>query len=288
MKIPFATSMLVLSLQAGLPPHALAEAPATPPSAPSVMLAQAYRPGSFEPTKYWVSEKYDGVRGYWDGERLWTRHGRQIRAPAWFTAGWPKRALDGELWVGRGEFQAAAAAVAADVPGDAAWRELHFMVFDLPDEPGDFDQRLPLLPRVVKAIGQPWVEAVVHGRVASEAELQKLLRRVVAIHGEGLVLRRGDAPYRRDRSDMLMKLKPHDDAEARVVAHLPGEGKYAGMVGALLVEMPDGRRFKLGSGLKDADRRRPPAVGTLVTYRYSGLHESGLPRFATFVRVRTD
>ena len=90
-------------------------------------------------------------------------------------------------------------------------------------------------------------------------------------------------------------MKVHEDAEARVVAHVPGKGKYAGQVGALLVEMPGpspqsgqpshaGLRFKLGSGLRDRDRLNPPAVGSWVTYRFRGMHDSGLPRFATFVR----
>jgi DNA ligase-1 len=282
-----ALAALVVSLSACLPSEAVAT-PRLSADPPAVMLAQPYRAGAFQPAVHWVSEKYDGVRGYWDGERLLTRNGHPIRVPAWFTSGWPKRAMDGELWAGRGRFTAAASAVAAEVPDDAAWREMRFMVFDLPDEPSDFDHRRPLVERVVKAAGTPWIEAVVHGRVADEAELLKLMRRVVSVNGEGLVLHRGDALYQRDRSGALLKLKPQDDAEARVVGHLPGEGKYAGQVGALLVELPDGRRFRLGSGLKDADRGQPPPIGATVTYRYRGFHESGLPRFATFLRVRPD
>jgi DNA ligase-1 len=282
-----ALAALVVSLSACLPSEAAAT-PRLSADPPAVMLAQPYRAGAFQPAVHWVSEKYDGVRGYWDGERLLTRNGHPIRVPAWFTSGWPKRAMDGELWAGRGRFTAAASAVAAEVPDDAAWREMRFMVFDLPDEPSDFDHRRPLVERLVKAAGTPWIEAVVHGRVADEGELLKLMRRVVSVNGEGLVLHRGDALYQRDRSGALLKLKPQDDAEARVVGHLPGEGKYAGQVGALLVELPDGRRFRLGSGLKDADRGQPPPIGATVTYRYRGFHESGLPRFATFLRVRPD
>ena len=106
--------------------------------------------------------------------------------------------------------------------------------------------------------------------------------------GEGLMLHRGDSPYRGVRSDDLIKLKTHDDAEAQVVGHLAGKGKYAGMAGTLLVQTPQGQRFKLGSGLSDALRRQPPPVGAWVTYRYRGLNDSGLPRFATFLRVRDD
>lgn len=102
------------------------------------------------------------------------------------------------------------------------------------------------------------------------------------------MLRRDDAPYRSGRSDDLLKLKSFEDAEARVIGHLPGRGKYAGQTGALLVETPSGQRFRLGSGLPDALRRAPPPIGSVVTYRHNGTHASGLPRFARFWRVRAD
>jgi len=286
MKTPLAFTALVISLNACTPWLPRAQAEAAGP--PSVMLAQPYRAGSFDPRLHWVSEKYDGVRAYWDGERLWTRHGREIQAPAWFTAGWPRHAMDGELWAGRGRFSAAASAVAGDARDEAAWRPLRYMVFDLPDAPGTFEQRLRLLQVVVHALNRPWVEGVAQERVADEAGLQVLLQRTLAAGGEGLVLRRGDAAYRRERSDALLKLKAHDDAEARVVGHVPGDGKYRGQIGALWVERPDGRRFRLGSGLKDEDRRHPPPIGAIVTYRFNGFHESGLPRFASFLRLRPD
>ena len=114
------------------------------------------------------------------------------------------------------------------------------------------------------------------------------LRNVSQQGAEGLMLRRADSPYRAGRSDDLIKLKLFDDAEAVVVAHLPGKGKYQGMTGALLVQMPSGQRFKIGSGLSDADRAQPPAMGSTITYRFNGSHPSGLPRFARYWRVRSD
>ena len=111
------------------------------------MLANVYRPG-VPLAEYWVSEKLDGVRGYWDGARLWTRGGEPIFAPAWFTAGWPALALDGELWAGRGQFAHAVSTVRQQQPDDAAWRRMRFMVFDLPAHGGSFDQRWPALQQL--------------------------------------------------------------------------------------------------------------------------------------------
>ena len=252
-----------------------------------LMLANVYRPDVLL-ADYWVSEKYDGVRGYWDGQQLWTRHGHRIHTPAWFTAGWPAQPLDGELWAGRDRFTTASSTVAKDTPDDDAWRQMHYMVFDLPAHPGTFDERLPALARELSQHALPWLQAVVQRKLADDIALQALLRDTVRAGGEGLVLHRGASAYRGERNDDLLKLKEQLDAEATVVGHVPGKGKYEGMLGALLVQTPEGVRFKLGSGLRDADRLSAPALGSQVTYRYLGMHPNGAPRFASFVRVRVD
>lgn len=269
---------------------ALAAFPALPAlaaDAPALLLAQVYRPG-LPLQDYWVSEKYDGVRGFWDGRTLRTRGGETVQAPAWFTAGWPEVPMDGELWAGRGRFSHAQSTTRQQQPGDVAWRQMRFMVFDLPGDKGTFDQRLPALSALVESLGQPWVQAVPQRRVANDAALQALLHRTVRASGEGLMLHRGASLYRAGRSDDLIKLKTHEDTEARVIAYLPGKGRHAGRMGALLVEMPSGQRFRLGAGFSDADRESPPPVGSWVTYRFRGTHDGGLPRFASFVRERED
>ncbi len=252
-----------------------------------LMLANLYRP-ELPLADYWVSEKYDGVRACWDGSQLWTRQGHRISAPRWFTAGWPTQPLDGELWAGRGRFTAASSAIAKDAPDDAAWRELRYMVFDLPAHPGRFDQRLADLQRLLAENKAAWLQAVPQHKVTDDAELQALLLHTVRQGSEGLMLHRGASLYRGERNDDLLKLKQHLDAEATVVGHVPGKGKYRGMLGALQVQTSQGLRFKLGSGLRDADRASPPPIGSQVTYRYRGLHTDGVPRFASFVRVRLD
>ena len=272
----------------GLAPLAALTTPqAWAADAPALLLANVYRPG-MPLADYWVSEKYDGVRGYWDGHTLRTRGGETVAAPAWFTANWPNTPMDGELWAGRGRFSHAQSTVRQQQPDDAAWREMRFMVFDLPAHGGTFDQRLPALNKLVESLDQPWVQAVPQQRVASDAALQKLLLRTVRAGGEGLMLHRGASMYRAGRSDDLIKVKTHEDTEAKVVAHLPGQGRHAGRLGALVVEMPSGQRFRLGAGLTDAERDHPPPVGSWVTYRFRGTHDSGVPRFASFVRVRDD
>jgi DNA ligase-1 len=255
--------------------------------APALMLAEVYKPG-MSLADYWVSEKYDGVRAYWDGRQLFTRGGERILAPAWFTAALPRQPLDGELWAGRGRFAHAVSTVRSQTPNDVAWHEMKFMVFDLPAQGGDFTARLGVLRKLLPITDAPWVVAVPQERATTAEALQALLDKTVKMGGEGLMLHRGASLYRAERNNDLLKVKTHDDAEARVVGHVPGKGKHAHRLGALLVEMPGGQRFKLGTGLSDAEREQPPAIGTWVTYRYNGLTAGGLPRFARFMRVRED
>ena len=252
---------------------------------PPVELVDVYH-GGVDLSRYWVSEKFDGVRGYWNGHALLTRGGAVVHVPAWFTKGWPETPMDGELWVGYGRFSRASAIVRTAGANDPAWHEVTYHVFDLPALRGDFDARVPAIRSTVAKIGDPWVVAIRQFHVANEKELYADLKRVVDKGGEGLVLHRGDAPYRAGRDVGLLKLKPYEDAEAQVVAIRPGQGRLEGRMGSLAVRTQDGRRFSIGSGFSDEDRAHPPPVGSWITYRFNGSTATGLPRFARFMRRR--
>lgn len=255
-------------------------------AAPPLALANDYDDADVDLSRYWVSEKYDGVRAYWNGARLLTRAGNVIHAPAWFTAGWPTTPLDGELWAGRARFEAVTATVRDFEPDDEAWRNIRFMVFDLPAHAGPFDARLAHLEQLLTRAAIDWLKATPHSRVTDAAQLHRRLQDITAAGGEGLMLHRGDSLYRAERTDDLLKLKPYQDAEAQVVGHLPGKGKYTGMLGALLVQGSDGVEFRIGTGFTDEQRRQPPPVGSWVTYSYHNVTGRGIPRFARFLRVR--
>lgn len=252
---------------------------------PSLMLANVYRAG-IPLADYWVSEKYDGVRGYWDGSSLFTRGGGNVAAPAWFTAGWPVIPMDGELWAGRGAFGTAVSTVRQQRPTDAAWRGMRFMVFDLPAQSGPYDVRLSVLQQLLAQQDSARMAVVPQSKLENHDALQNRLRHIVQAGGEGLMLHRGAALYKGERNGDLLKFKPYLDADAKVVAQVPGNGKYAGQLGALMVETPQGLRFKLGTGFSDAQRHGAPALGAWVVYRFRDTNPSGIPRFASFLRVR--
>ncbi len=258
--------------------HAAQAATPTP-----LLLAREWLPGT-DPGGWLVSEKFDGVRALWDGQRLRFRSGREIAAPAGFLARLPLQALDGELWRSRGGFDELSGIVRRSVPDGVGWQSLCYLVFELPDSPGPFAQRALALQQLVRRVGWTGLQAVDQQRLSGASALQRRLDEVLQQGGEGLMLHRADAPYVTGRSDMLRKFKPVNDAEAVVVAHQPGRGALAGLTGALRVRAGDGREFDVGTGLANVQRHRPPAIGTRITYTYRGLTGSGLPRFASYLR----
>ncbi len=256
------------------------------PEPPPLQLAADYQ--QQDVVHYRVSEKLDGVRAWWNGRELLSRGGHRFSVPDWFVAGFPDTPLDGELWLGRGRFEELSAAVRRYRPDEAEWRLLRFMVFDLPASDLPFEARLRALERLFSHLDTPYLELIEQRRLPDNTALAAYLSEVEDLGGEGLMLRHRDSRYLPTRNQDLLKLKRFQDAEATVLAHLPGQGKYAGMLGALLVETEDGRRFRLGTGFSDGQRQQPPPVGSMVTYRYRGETGQRLPRFASFVRVRND
>ncbi len=252
---------------------------------PALMHAKLW-PSGQDPQPYLVSEKLDGVRAFWDGQSLRFRSGLPVAAPDWFTGGLPKTPLDGELWLGRGRFDELSGTVRKKQPVEAEWRQLRYMVFDLPGATGSFAERAQRITKLLAEANLPWLQPVAQQHLAKTAGLQGLLKQTVQDGGEGLVLHRANALWSPGRSDALFKLKPLPDEEARVIAHLPGKGRHAGRMGALLLALPDGQQFALGTGFSDAQRADPPPVGTVVTYRYRDRTPKGLPRFASFLRVQ--
>lgn len=87
------------------------------------------------------------------------------------------------------------------------------------------------------------------------------------------------------RSDKLLKVKKFDDAEAEVIAHMKGTGRCSNMLGALQVKDKRGKIFKVGSGFDDKQRRKPPKIGSTITFKYQGLTKAGIPRFPIYLRV---
>lgn len=252
---------------------------------PDLMLLSNYK--NQDITGWVVSEKYDGVRGYWTGKELLTRSGNKINAPAWFINQLPSFALDGELWTKRQDFERIVSIVRQENP-DERWRDIKFMVFDVPQAEGNLFERLQKLEEFLQLHRVSQLKIVTQFELPKNKSLDELLADYVAQGAEGLVVRNPNHPYLEGRTAYALKVKPKYDAECKVMQHHLGRGKYAEVMGSMDCLMNDGRTIKLGSGFSDAQRANPPAVGSWVTFQFNGWTKKGLPRHATFLRERVD
>jgi len=253
---------------------------------PPLLLAERWD-GVANLAGWWMSEKLDGVRAYWTGKEFLSRQGNRYHAPDWFVAGLPDVPLDGELWLGRKMFQRAVSIVRRQDKSNL-WKEIRFVIFDAPGLDREFEARLDFVRQSIEKHRPPHAEAHGHSPCKDIDHLRQELLRIEALGGEGLMLRQPGSKYQVGRSVTLLKVKTFHDAEARVLGHEPGAGRHKGRLGALLVEMADGTRFAVGTGFSDAERDRPPAVGSTITFRYQELSDAGVPRFPSFVGVRSE
>jgi DNA ligase 1 len=255
-------------------------------TAPPVILAHKWETHN-DPTGWWMSEKLDGIRAYWDGESFVSRLGNRFFAPDWFVEALPADTLDGELWVARKMFQKTTSIVRSGSSGEE-WKKVTFVIFDAPNASGGFEDRIAHAKQVMTKADAPHARCLEHIQCEGFAHLKAELARVESLGGEGLMLRRPKSAYEVGRSMALLKVKTFHDTEARVVAHAAGAGRHKGRLGALVCELPNGTQFNVGTGFSDDERESPPGIGAIITFRYQELSDGGVPRFPSYVGERID
>ena len=260
--------------------------PSPPKTVPGFLLAESWD-NSADLSGWWQSEKLDGVRAWWNGSQFLSRQGNVYHAPHWFAHGLPEMPLDGELWLTRKAFQRTVSIVRRHDESEH-WREIAFLVFDAPDVNGPFEERQRVLESMFSQRQPQYARVLQQERCTGTDHLQSELSRIVALGGEGLMLRRPESLYEAGRSQSLQKVKRFQDAEVHVIGLQAGKGRHRGRMGALLVELPSGIQFAVGTGFTDAQRENPPAIGAAITVRFQELTDRGVPRFPSFVRIRTD
>lgn len=236
---------------------------------------------------WWMSEKLDGVRGYWTGKELVSRSGNLFHAPERFTRDFPPTPLDGELWTGREQFPELVSIIRRK-NADTGWEKVRYVIFDAPRIEGGFEKRLDFARRWFVEHPNLFVEVLEQQICESEKHLQRKLMEIESLGGEGMMLRKPGSPYTVGRSHDLLKVKSFEDDEATVIKHLPGSGKFTGRLGSLLVELPNGIQFAIGTGFSDQERDNPPPLGSVITFKYYGFYKSGIPKFASFLRIREE
>ena len=229
---------------------------------------------------WYIGEKLDGVRGRWNGERIVSRTGKEIAAPTWFTDELPAGVvLDGELFVGRGQFQQTLSYVRKNVPIDSEWAKVSFSVFDLLGQ-GGIESRFRVAADSIK--GSSVACMIQHGICQDREDMQRFFNEIISVGGEGIVLRKPGSLYRNGKCNDILRYKERLFDEAVIESYQPGAGKFTGMVGALLCRW-EGREIKLGTGLTDAVRNNPPALGAPVTFAYKSLTQGGAPREPAYI-----
>lgn len=268
-------------------------------SAIAIMLSESCDLDKMNPKGWWMSEKLDGVRAYWTGERLISRSNIDWKPPQWFIDKLPKGfALDGELWRERDGFEELSGMCRrAD---HAAWSTINYFVFDAPDLELPFEERIrAALKRVPDGEMAPddALQGRFGGRIAmlpqkrcmGKEHLLQYLDEIEKVCGEGVMLRRPHSPYERKRSKYSLKLKSTYDAEALVVGYTAGKGRHVGEMGSLGLLMECGTIFTCGSGLTNEMRREwLPQRGTVVRYRFSELTADHVPRFPVYMGICPD
>ena len=194
-------------------------------------------------------------------------------------------ALDGELWSGRDDFQQIVSIVRHKTPEPDRWAKIHFMIFDGPLLKGTFIERLKLIGKELDKSPNDTVKTIKQQICKDKDHLEKLMDEICGGKGEGVMIKDPKSDYHRKRSHSLLKVKRFEDAEATVVGHQKGTGRCTGMLGALEMREKDGTEFKIGSGFDDKQRKNPPKIGSVVTFKFQGRSTNGTPRFPTYMRM---
>ncbi len=232
----------------------------------------------------WVmSEKLDGIRGYWDGNQLYTKKGKKINVPKWFISNFPPFALDGELYTKRDDFEYIQRTVLDKVPSDG-WEKITYNIFEVPDSKGDFLHRLTKAKEWFSLHPNKNIRIIEQISCKDEEELNVFLEQIVALKGEGVIVKDPMQTYHTGRSPHILKVKKFQDMEGMVVGY--NYDKITNKFKSLILKIENGIKFNLGGGFSDQQKKNPPKIGDNITFKYYGFTKYGKPKFASFLRVR--
>lgn len=230
-----------------------------------------------------MSEKLDGIRGYWDGENLYTKNKNLINSPKEFTKNFPPFPLDGELWSKRDDFEFIQATVLDENPS-YDWNKISFNIFEVPNTQGDFTKRLKKAEDWFEHHPNKYVKIIPQRVCKDENHLLKELDKITKQKGEGLIVKDPMQSYHTGRSPYILKVKKVQDMEGMIIGYNYRDDNKT--LKSFQIKLQNGIIFNLGGGLKDKQRLNPPKIGKVVTFKHYGFTKYGKPKFASFLRVR--
>ena len=230
----------------------------------------------------WVmSEKLDGIRGYWDGDALYTKHGTKLFPPAEFTANFPPFALDGELWSKRQDFEYVQSTV---LKHNGAWQNISYNIFEVPKAKDNFLIRLQKATYWFQEHPNSHVHIITQHPCVNQTTLLKYLETVIAKGGEGIMIKNPTLAYFQGRTLQVLKVKKAHDMEGEVIAINYRKGTK--VLKSLTLQLKSGTTFNLGNGFTKEQRNTPPKISTVVTFKHYGFTKNSKPKFASYLRTR--
>ena len=282
-----------------------------------VLLAKIYD-GSKNVEGWWASEKWDGYRAIWDGKEFKSRSGKTFEAPMWFKSIMPPGiAIDGELWLGRGEYESCGI-LRRNKPKkfseihawEESWKiaEIKFKVFDLLTPSFKdvvFEERMRELKKIVNArntcmseLGLGDLDNIIEytkqTKITSSDNVTKIAQAIIAKGGEGIMLRKPLSLYEPKRSSTLLKIKEKNDMECIIVDYKLGSkgSKYQNLLGSFKCALLDNSDITFfASGMNDEIRtnyKTSHPINTVITVTYQSLTKNGKPRHPNYLRIRDD
>ncbi|WP_198304834.1 DNA ligase [Arcobacter vandammei] len=247
------------------------------------------KPSIYDETKHniqdWLmSEKLDGIRAIWNGKELQTKNGNKIYAPAWFTVNFPNFELDGELWTKYEDFENIQSIVLSQNKSEN-WENITYNIFEVPKQNGNFLERLKVLENFLSKNPNKFIKIIPQIKIKDKKHLNIFLDEILRKNGEGVIVKNPNLSYEAGRSQNILKVKAFFDEEGEVISHnFNKDGSFR----SLNLKLKDGTIFKLGGGFSLKDRKKPPKIGSTVTFKYYGFTKNNKPKFASFLRVRKD
>ncbi|MGX2983446.1 DNA ligase [Helicobacter sp. 23-1045] len=243
---------------------------------------------------YAVSEKFDGVRGIWDGQTMFSKRGKKFAIPPCFAQNLAVLGLqkgefvEGELWIDYGEFEKISALIRQKSPSCADFKQVKYLIFNAKlNESSDFLANLSTIQSILDSHKIAQIRTIKQYKFSDTSEVGDFFNAIIAKGGEGVILR---------NSHIALKLKARHDAECKIIDFTRGKGRLSDKVGAIVCEsladknsgISKGTIFRIGSGLSDEMRANPPKIGTIITYQFSGISKNGVPKHTRFLRIYGD
>jgi DNA ligase-1 len=232
---------------------------------------------------WYMSEKLDGIRGYWDGKNLYTKNGKRLYPPKYFIKDMPSFPIDGELWTFRDDFENIQSIVMDKTPSKN-WKQITYNIFEVPDTKGNFTTRVQKLKNYLKTNPSKIIKIIPQIVCKNKNHLNKYLNSIVKNKGEGLIIKDPNTNYHTGRSFHILKVKKYYDMEAVVIGI--NYRKNSTIMKSLKVQLKNKVIFNLGGGFSNKQRLNYPKKDDIVTFKYYGFTKLGKPKFASFLHIR--